>query len=75
VAKQRRTARAKKALSAGRFSIRTYVVVEFDTCIGVYGIEWSNAGITRVLMLGRRRLTGSRLEEAAEIPDEVRNAI
>jgi methylated-DNA-[protein]-cysteine S-methyltransferase len=47
----------------------------FETELGACGIEWSGAGVTRVLLPGRRPLGGSRIDEARDAPQAIRDAV
>jgi methylated-DNA-[protein]-cysteine S-methyltransferase len=50
-------------------------MVLFDTAIGTCGVRWSEAGITEVVMPHTRGLRGERLEDSADVPDSVRDAM
>jgi methylated-DNA-[protein]-cysteine S-methyltransferase len=47
----------------------------FETELGECGIEWSDIGVTRVLLPGRQPLAGTRIHEARELPDAIRAAV
>jgi methylated-DNA-[protein]-cysteine S-methyltransferase len=47
----------------------------FETELGECGIEWSDAGVTRVLLPGRQPLGGPRSAEARDVPEGIRQAV
>ena len=53
----------------------TVSTVTFDTALGRCAIRWSDAGITGVLLPGRRPLPGRAFEDGADIPPVARRAI
>ena len=53
----------------------TVSTVTFDTALGRCAIRWSDAGITGVLLPGRRPLPGRAFEDGADVPPFVRRAI
>lgn len=48
------------------------LMVTFETAIGTCAIGWSEVGVTSVMLPGRRRLRGDRIEDA---PSAIRDAI
>jgi methylated-DNA-[protein]-cysteine S-methyltransferase len=53
----------------------TMPMATFDTALGRCAIRWSDAGITGVLLPGRRPLPGRAFEDGAVVPPFVRRAI
>ncbi|MEW6223665.1 MAG: methylated-DNA--[protein]-cysteine S-methyltransferase [Chloroflexota bacterium] len=49
--------------------------VTFETPLGRCAMRWSDAGITGVLLPGRRPLPGPAFEDGADVPPVVRQAI
>jgi methylated-DNA-[protein]-cysteine S-methyltransferase len=47
----------------------------FETELGECGIEWSDVGVTRVSLPGRRPLSAVRVGGAREVPDAIRDAV
>ena len=50
-------------------------MLTFETTIGRCGVRWTEAGIAEVLMPGTRGSDGERLEDSADLPEPVREAI
>jgi methylated-DNA-[protein]-cysteine S-methyltransferase len=50
-------------------------MVRFRTALGICGVRWSDAGITRVLLPGAPALTRPSCEVAPEPPDDVLAAV
>ena len=47
----------------------------FETTIGTCGVNWSEVGITEVVMPRSRGLSGERLEASSDLPEAIRSAI
>jgi methylated-DNA-[protein]-cysteine S-methyltransferase len=47
----------------------------FEAELGECGIEWSDIGVTRVLLPGRQPLAGTQIDEARELPDAIRDTV
>jgi methylated-DNA-[protein]-cysteine S-methyltransferase len=47
----------------------------FETELGACGIEWSDAGVTRVLLPERQPLGGSPVDDARDVPQAIGDAV
>jgi methylated-DNA-[protein]-cysteine S-methyltransferase len=47
----------------------------FDTELGECGIDWSDGGVTRVLLPASQPLGGTRIDDARDVPQAIRDAV
>jgi methylated-DNA-[protein]-cysteine S-methyltransferase len=47
----------------------------FDTELGECGIDWSDGGVTRVLLPASQPLGGTRIDDAHDVPQAIRDAV